>query len=183
MAVAFSAPITAMTGNLPVAVGFGNGSGAPAAFIFATVVLTIFSIGYVAMARHITTAGAFYGFVSHGIGRPVGMADINVAARVLAVLLLTEISILAITAFGVLFSGGGPDGIPLSPINPANAFSGNGVAEPVIGLGLLMAFWSWVGFESTAITARSRATRRRSCRARRSSRSSASASSTRSSRG
>ena len=206
MAVAFSAPITAMTGNLPVAVGFGNGSGAPAAFIFATVVLTIFSIGYVAMARHITTAGAFYGFVSHGIGRPVGMAagllmltaymsmeaalvgifsafadstfnsqlgidlpwlvfagamlilnailayfDINVAAKVLAVLLLTEISILAITAFGVLFSGGGPDGIPLSPINPANAFSGNGVAEPVIGLGLLMAFWSWVGFESTAI--------------------------------
>ncbi len=206
MAVAFSAPITAMTGNLPVAVGFGNGTGAPAAFIFATVVLTIFSIGYVAMARHITTAGAFYGFVSHGIGRPVGMAagllmltaymsmeaalvgifsafadstfnsqlgidlpwlvfaaamlilnailayfDINVAAKVLAVLLLTEISILAITAFGVLFSGGGPDGIPLSPINPANAFSGNGVAEPVIGLGLLMAFWSWVGFESTAI--------------------------------
>lgn len=27
MVVAFSAPITAMTGNLPVAVGFGNGIG------------------------------------------------------------------------------------------------------------------------------------------------------------
>lgn len=28
MVVAFSAPITAMTGNVPVAVGFGNGLGA-----------------------------------------------------------------------------------------------------------------------------------------------------------
>jgi amino acid transporter len=54
-------------------------------------------------------------------------------------------------AFGVLFGGGGPDGIPASPINPLNAFEGNGLATPVVGLGLLMAFWSWVGFESTAI--------------------------------
>ena len=206
MAVAFSAPITAMTGNLPVAVGFGNGTGAPAGFLFATIVLTIFSIGYVAMARHITTAGAFYGFISHGVSRPFGMAagllmllaymtmeaalvgifsafadstmtaqlgidlpwhvyalvmlalnailayyDINLAARVLAVLLLTEIAILSLMAFGVLFGGGGPDGIPASPINPLNAFEGNGLATPVVGLGLLMAFWSWVGFESTAI--------------------------------
>lgn len=30
MAVATAAPITAMTGNLPIAVGFGNGTGAPA---------------------------------------------------------------------------------------------------------------------------------------------------------
>lgn len=206
MAVAFSAPITAMTGNVPVAVGYGNGTGAPAGFIFATVILSIFAVGYVAMARHITTAGAFYGFVSHGLGRPLGMAsgflmlaaymtmeaslvgifsaffdgtmnsqlsidlpwlvyagvilalnavlayfDIGLAARVLAVLLLTEIGVLLLMALGVLFSGGGPDGIPLSPINPANAFEGNGLAAPVVGLGLLMAFWSWVGFESTAL--------------------------------
>lgn len=31
MAVATAAPITAMTGNLPIAVGFGNGTGAPRA--------------------------------------------------------------------------------------------------------------------------------------------------------
>jgi amino acid transporter len=45
-----------------------------------------------------------------------------------------------------LFSGGGPDGIPLSPISPLNAFTG-----PAAGLGLFFAFWSWVGFESTAM--------------------------------
>ena len=35
MAVANAAPITAMTGNVPIAVGFGNGLGAPAGFLAA----------------------------------------------------------------------------------------------------------------------------------------------------
>jgi amino acid transporter len=206
MAVAFSAPITAMTGNVPFAVGYGNGIGAPAGFIFATVILTIFSIGYVAMTRHITAAGAFYTFISKGISRPVAMGagflmlaaymsmeaslvgifaafadstfqaqlnidlpwlvfaafmlalngilayyDINLAARVLAVLLITEIAILALMGLGVIFSGGGPDGLPLSPLEPQGAFESKGLEAGVVGLGLLMAFWSWVGFESTAI--------------------------------
>src|ERR1700709_99581 len=73
MVVAFSAPITAMTGNLPVAVGFGNGLGRPAGFIIATVVLTVFSIGFVALARHITAAGAFYTFVSRGWSKIPGL--------------------------------------------------------------------------------------------------------------
>jgi amino acid transporter len=75
MAVANAAPITAMTGNVPIAVGFGNGLGAPAGFLFATIVLTIFALGYVAMAKHITTTGAFYGFISHGLGQIWGMAS------------------------------------------------------------------------------------------------------------
>ncbi|HYJ55498.1 MAG TPA: amino acid permease, partial [Mycobacterium sp.] len=62
MAVANAAPITAMTGNTPIAVGYGNGLGAPAGFLFATIILTLFALGYVAMAKYITTTGAFYGF-------------------------------------------------------------------------------------------------------------------------
>ena len=31
--------------------------------------------GYVAMAKHITTTGAFYGFISHGLGQVWGMAS------------------------------------------------------------------------------------------------------------
>ena len=201
MAVATAAPITAMTGNVPVALGFGNGIGAPAGYLFATIVLTVFAVGYVAMARYITAAGAFYGYISHGLGQVMGMAsgllatmayivfeasligifssfaqttfqeqlglnvpwqvfavlmlilnailayfDINFTAKVLAVILITEIAMLALMALAVLFSGGGPDGIPLAPINPINAFAG-----PAAGLGLFFAFWSWVGFESTAM--------------------------------
>src|SRR3569833_752858 len=60
MAVATAAPITAMVGNVPLAVGFGNGAYAPAGYFVATIVLTLFSIGYAAMSKHITATGAFY---------------------------------------------------------------------------------------------------------------------------
>ncbi|MDN3293438.1 APC family permease [Streptomyces ficellus] len=201
MAVATAAPITAMTGNLPIAVGFGNGTGAPAGYLFATLVLTVFSVGYVAMAKRITAAGAFYGYISHGLGRIAGMAsgmlavlayivfeasivgvfayftrttvadqlgvdlpwilyaagmlavtavlayfDINLTAKALGVMLIAEIAVLFAVATAVLLNGGGPDGIPVEPINPANAFTGASA-----GLGLFFAFWSWVGFESTAM--------------------------------
>lgn len=203
MVVAFSAPIAAMTANLPVAVGFGNGSGAPAGFIIATVVLTIFSVGFIALARHITAAGAFYTFVSRGWSRipglPAGVLsmftymtmeagivglcstfaqqamanyfnvdlpwwvyaivviviiamlshkDISLATKVLGVALICEIAILTVTAVRGLMAG---DGILWSSLNPMSALQTNGVEGGVVGLGLLMAFWCWVGFESTAI--------------------------------
>src|SRR5579863_10110600 len=67
-----SAPITAMLLNTPIVVGSGEGIGAPAAFIVATVVLVVFSVGYVAMSRKKTTAGGFYSYISHGLGREIG---------------------------------------------------------------------------------------------------------------
>src|SRR5215471_12805374 len=73
LTVTGSAPISAMLFNTPIVVGYGNGIGAPAAFLFATVVLVIFSVGYVAMAREKTTAGGFYSYISHGLGREVGI--------------------------------------------------------------------------------------------------------------
>src|SRR5579871_3091537 len=69
LTVTGSAPISAMLFNTPISVGFGNGIGTPAGFMFATVVLVIFGVGYVAMARKVTTAGGFYSFISHGLGR------------------------------------------------------------------------------------------------------------------
>ena len=42
-------------------------------------ILAIFAAGYVAMARHVTSAGAFYAFVSQGIGRVIGVAAALVA--------------------------------------------------------------------------------------------------------
>lgn len=74
MSVTGAAPISAMLFNTPIAVGYGNGVGAPAGFLVAGVVLTIFGVAYVAMARKVTTAGGFYSFISHGLGRELGMA-------------------------------------------------------------------------------------------------------------
>ncbi|HYZ56441.1 MAG TPA: APC family permease [Streptosporangiaceae bacterium] len=73
LTVTGSAPISAMLFNTPIAVGFGQGLGTPAAFGVATIVLVVFSVGYVAMARKKTTAGGFYSYISHGLGRELGI--------------------------------------------------------------------------------------------------------------
>src|SRR6266446_8431993 len=73
LTVTGAAPISAMLFNTPIVVGFGQGVGAPAAFMFATIVLVVFSVGYVAMARKKTTAGGFYSYISHGLGRELGI--------------------------------------------------------------------------------------------------------------
>ena len=202
LAVTGAAPLTAMLGNVPFAVGFGNGIGAPMAFWFATVVYTVFSVGYVAMARKLTASGGFYSFISHGLGRPMGLAsgwtamacymvfeaslagifaffadatfneffginigwgwyalgmivlismltyfDVKLSVWVLGVALITEVLILLLMDFGVLFSGGGPDGLSARPLAPAEGFTS--VAGGVAAVGIFMAFWSWVGFEAT----------------------------------
>ena len=36
--------------------------------------LTIFSVGYAAMAAKVSTVGGFYSFISQGLGREVGMS-------------------------------------------------------------------------------------------------------------
>src|SRR6201996_7201155 len=73
LTVTGAAPISAMLFNVPILVGYGQGNGAPAGFIFAAIVLVVFCVGYVAMARKKTTAGGFYSYISHGLGRELGI--------------------------------------------------------------------------------------------------------------
>ena len=74
LAVTGAAPMSAMLGNVPFAAGYGIGTYTPAAFLLATVVLTIFSVGYAAMASRVSSVGGFYAFISQGLGREVGMS-------------------------------------------------------------------------------------------------------------
>ena len=68
-----AAPLTVVAGV--VTTGYGNTQvlGIPFGFITIAVILGVFSVGYVAMSRHITNAGAFYTYVSNGLGRPLGV--------------------------------------------------------------------------------------------------------------
>jgi amino acid transporter len=66
-------PLTGQLGNVPIAVGIGNGTGAPAGFWVGIVMLVLFSVGYVKMMRSVPSSGGFYSFISHGLGRPLGM--------------------------------------------------------------------------------------------------------------
>jgi amino acid transporter len=73
MVLATAAPLTAMATALPLVVGFGNGVGAPGTFLIVALVLVLFAVGYSAMSSRITNAGAFYAYISAGLGRPLGM--------------------------------------------------------------------------------------------------------------
>lgn len=74
LTVTGAAPVSAMLGNVPFAAGYGIGIHTPAAFLLATIVLTIFSIGYAAMAARVSSVGGFYSFISQGLGRELGMS-------------------------------------------------------------------------------------------------------------
>ncbi|HEY1620772.1 MAG TPA: APC family permease, partial [Streptosporangiaceae bacterium] len=68
------APLTVAAGVIPTAYAATGLTGIPAAFLAVGVVLAVFAAGYVAMARHVTNSGAFYAFISRGLGRPAGVA-------------------------------------------------------------------------------------------------------------
>jgi len=74
MVLATAAPLTAMVTAMPLVVGFGNGVAAPGTYALVALALALFAVGYAAMSAHITNAGAFYAYISAGLGRPIGMA-------------------------------------------------------------------------------------------------------------
>ncbi|MGE2712920.1 APC family permease [Mycolicibacterium litorale] len=79
MVVAAAAPLTVIGGNLPLAFGMGNGAGAPIGFIVASLVLLLFSIGFVAMTPYVPEAGAFFSYVTLGLGKRLGRGAAAVA--------------------------------------------------------------------------------------------------------
>ena len=68
-----AAPLTVVAGVVPTGLAVTGLTGISIAFLTVAVVLAIFAVGYVAMARHIANAGAFYAYIAQGIGRPVGV--------------------------------------------------------------------------------------------------------------
>ena len=77
--VSAASPLAAMLGTVPIVLKSGNGIGAPAAWALTGVVLLLFSVGYAAMSRHITNAGAFYSYIANGLGRPMGIGGAMIA--------------------------------------------------------------------------------------------------------
>ena len=203
VAVTGAAPISAMLFNVPFATGFGTGLYTPAAFLFATIILTIFSIGYVAMARKMRAAGGFYtlhlarprararaggrhlrrarlravrGLAARRLrllrrrrtsttgsaGRSRGSRsrcsrrvlisvlcyfDVELSVKVLGFALIGEVDHPRdLRPAGVRQGGSEADGIQFESLNVFQLTDpGVGLAA---GVGLFLAFWSWVGFEA-----------------------------------
>ena len=199
--VAAAAPLTAIVGAAPLAFGLGNGAGAPSAYILAGLVYLVFAVGFTAMSRHVGSAGAFYVFVSQGLGKSWGAAagaitlltyveiqiavyaffgivlagvgesaglalpwwvwacicmvvvdffatrNIELSGKVLGVCLLGEVAVLLILNLAILFQGGGPEGIVFTSFAPETVFVTG------LGISLLFAVASFIGFEATVIFA------------------------------
>ncbi|MBE8516751.1 APC family permease [Amycolatopsis sp. H6(2020)] len=71
--VAAAAPLTVMAGVAPLAIMIG-GIGAPAGYLAAGIVLTVFAVAFTRMTRHVGSAGAFYAYIAKGLGRAWGLA-------------------------------------------------------------------------------------------------------------
>ncbi|HKT00544.1 MAG TPA: APC family permease [Rugosimonospora sp.] len=72
-------PLMATAGVITTAYAVTGLTSIPIAFVAVALLLGLFSVGYVAMARHITNAGAFYAFITRGLGRTPGIAAAIVA--------------------------------------------------------------------------------------------------------
>lgn len=161
----FAAGFTAMSAHVPNAGAFysyalhglGKGAGIGLAFV------TVFSYAVLCVSFF-----AFLGFFSHqtvaellGVDVPwwlcalaavaivafLGVRQVDVGAKVMAVLVTAEVIILLIMAVGVLMDGG-PEPVSLAAFAPQNVFFTGGVSAL-----LVIGFGAFLGFEGTAIYA------------------------------
>lgn len=98
--LAAAAPLTVVAGGQTTAYAVTGVTGIPVAYLLVAVVLALFAAGYVAMSRHIVNAGAFYAYVSRGLGRPAG-----VATAMIALLAYNTMQIGLYGGFGVVLAG------------------------------------------------------------------------------
>ncbi|MYX13318.1 amino acid permease [Streptomyces sp. SID8374] len=76
--ISAAAPLTVMAGVAPIALLLG-GIGAPVGYLVAGVTLAIFAVGFTTMSRHVRSAGAFYAYITRGLGKPLGIAAALIA--------------------------------------------------------------------------------------------------------
>jgi amino acid transporter len=197
--VAASAPLTAGAGGQAATYLVTGNKGVPFMFIPLGIMLALFAVGYAAMSRHVTNAGAFYAYVARGLGKVqavgaafvaliaynamqigiyglfgvamgafmadkvgidiewywwcligggvigvLGVLQIDLNARVLAVLLILEVVIVALFDFAIL-ADPGPQGITAVGFDPGVSFG------TAVGATLTFCVASFVGFESAAL--------------------------------
>lgn len=199
--LAFSAPLTTVSGYIPVALMFG-GVASPLVFLIVTVMILIFSVGYVTLNTTVKRPGDFYSFISYGLGKEAGLGsglmaavayfliltgvasyfgvsaadfhreitghafswywyalfcwlavgmlgylNVELSAKVLTWVMVAEVIVCLLFAFGVL-QGGGESGIA-----SVDAFTPGELSKPGVNLPFAMLFVVsfFMGFEATAL--------------------------------
>lgn len=73
--LAYAGPLAGTSGYVSVIVGLGNGLGTPVTFLAVMVILLFFAVGYGAVTRYVPNPGAFYAYITAGLGRPAGLGS------------------------------------------------------------------------------------------------------------
>lgn len=94
---------------------------------------------------HSTMPWYVYSFVCIGIVQFTGIRGIDLNSRLLGVLMCLELGILLLLSIAIVMHHGGPDGMTLEPFAPRHVFSGH------MGIAVMFALASFIGFEATAI--------------------------------
>jgi amino acid transporter len=73
--MAWNAPLVIVFAAIPIVVGYGNGIGAAGAFIVAGVTIGLFALGFTRMTKILPTPGAFYAYITAGLGKKLGLGS------------------------------------------------------------------------------------------------------------
>lgn len=196
--VAGAAPLTVIIGSISAIYAIIGSTAVPVIYLVVAGILSIFTVGFVAMSRHIVNSGAFYAYISHGLGRVTGVGAafvalpayslmqiglfglfgsaasdilaalgvevgwftcalvawavvavlgllwVDLSGRVLAILLVAEISVVLIYDLVMIANPAGGD-VSFSTLSPGPLFTAD------VGPMLVLAIAGFVGFEATVV--------------------------------
>jgi amino acid transporter len=78
--MAYNAPLVIVIGVIPVMVAVGNGIGTPMVFVVCGLIIAAFAVGFTRMARVAPNPGAFYSYITSGLGKEIGLGAGFIAA-------------------------------------------------------------------------------------------------------
>lgn len=109
MVIAAAAPLTVVGGLVPVGILVGNGIGFPVMFLVAAAILLLFSVGLMALNRHIPDTGTFSSYIGAGLGPRASAASAGLALVCYSAVQGAVFSYLGATVSGMVTALNGPD--------------------------------------------------------------------------
>ena len=98
--LAFSAPLTVVAAFAVFVLSYN--SSAPIAFAVAVALLMLFAVGYTTMTKYLPNPGAFYAYITAGLGRHLGLGS-----SFLAMFGYVAMGVGTVAFFGTVASSGG----------------------------------------------------------------------------
>lgn len=99
-ALSAAATLTVVAGIIPTGYAVTGINGLPLAFVLLGIVLLVFCVGYNAMSRRISNAGAFYAYIAQGLSRPFGVVGAWIA--------MAAYNLLQVGLYGIFGAVGAP---------------------------------------------------------------------------